>query len=338
MPRLLSKCSVAAAVLLFLIFDCHHGLTGAVTTRAPPPTRAAPPTRAPPPTRAAPPTRAPPPTRAAPPNNRIPRQSASDGYCAPTLCELYNGTHVVNVPHTACGNNGSFSTACGPEPKLLEMSERRRQLLLDMHNLARSKIASGELEGYRSAAQMPLLRWDNELEQMAGLHAKRCQFAHDKCRNTPRFRFSGQNIGYFWIGREFKSHSRRMKSFVINWFREYQDANQSFIDSYRPHPQGKKIGHFTLLVSDRVSRVGCAGIRFLEPNTNRFQFMLTCNYDYNNIFNEPIYQSGPAGSKCVQHRISEKFPGLCDWRDPIDDVESEESAEDGNTLDNNIPL
>jgi len=85
---------------------------------------------------------------------------------------------------------------------------------------------------------MPLLRWDNELEQMAALHAKRCQFAHDKCRNTPRFKFSGQNIGYFWIGREFKSHSRRMKSFVINWFREYQDANQSFIDSYRPHPQG----------------------------------------------------------------------------------------------------
>ncbi|KAH8288182.1 hypothetical protein KR054_008152 [Drosophila jambulina] len=272
-------------------------------------------------------------SRAATPTNQ------SGRYCAAALCQVYNGTHVVQAPHIGCGNNGSFAASCGPEPKLLEMSQRRRQLLLDMHNLARSRIASGELEGYQSAARMPLLRWDSELEQLASLHAKRCQFAHDKCRNTPRFPFSGQNIGYFWIGREFKSHSRRMKSFVINWFREYQDANQTFINSYHPHPQGKKIGHFTLLVSDRVQRVGCAGVRFLEPQANRYQFMLTCNYDYNNIFNEPIYQAGPPGSKCPQHRVSEKFPGLCDWQDVTSsDNESEESAEDGNTLDNNIPF
>ncbi|KAH8274721.1 hypothetical protein KR026_000038 [Drosophila bipectinata] len=268
----------------------------------------------------------------------FPSSPGNGGYCAASLCELYNGTHVVQVPHIACGNNGSFAPACGPEPKLLEMSERRRQLLLDMHNLARSKIALGDLDGYLSAARMPLLRWDTELERMAALHARRCQFAHDKCRNTPRFPFSGQNIGYFWIGREFKSHSRRMKSFVINWFREYQDANQTYIDSYHPHPQGKKIGHFTLLVSDRVQRVGCAGVRFLEAKTNRYQFMLTCNYDFNNIFTEPIYRTGPAGSKCDHHRVSEKFPGLCDWRDASNDNESEESAEDDNALDNNIPL
>ncbi|KAH8303301.1 hypothetical protein KR059_006124 [Drosophila kikkawai] len=265
-------------------------------------------------------------------------RSTGGRYCATSLCQVYNGTHLVQAPHIACGNNGSFAASCGPEPKLLDMSQRRRQLLLDMHNLARSRIASGELEGYQSAAHMPVLRWDSELEQMAALHAKRCQFAHDKCRNTPRFAFSGQNIGYFWIGREFKSHSRRMKSFVINWFREYQDANQTFIDRYHPHPQGKKIGHFTLLVSDRVQRVGCAGVRFLEPQANRYQFMLTCNYDYNNIFNEPIYQAGPPGSKCPQHRVSEKFSGLCDWQDASTDNESEESAEDGNTLDNNIPF
>lgn len=85
--------------------------------------------------------------------------------------------------------------------------------------------------------------------------------------------------------------------------------------------------------------MGCAGVRFLEAKTNRYQFMLTCNYDFNNIFNEPIYRSGPAGSKCDQHRTSEKFPGLCDWRrDAATDNESEESAEDGNALDNNIPL
>lgn len=164
-------------------------------------------------------------------------ETTSD-YCAPALCEIFNGTHVLQMKNTACGNNGSFGASCGPNPKLLYMSDRRRQLLLDMHNLVRNKVASGEVPGYKSATQMPLVKWDAELEHMAALHAKRCQFAHDECRNTPKYPLSGQNIGYFWIGREFKSHSRRMKSFVINWFREYRDANQSHIDSFHQHFEG----------------------------------------------------------------------------------------------------
>lgn len=163
---------------------------------------------------------------------------ATTDYCAPSLCEIFNGTHVLQMKNTACGNNGRFGASCGPNPKLLYMSDRRRQLLLDMHNLVRNKVASGEVPGYKSASQMPLVKWDAELEHMAALHAKRCQFAHDECRNTPKYPLSGQNIGYFWIGREFKSHSRRMKSFVINWFREYRDANQSHIDSFHQHFEG----------------------------------------------------------------------------------------------------
>ncbi|XP_030382240.1 venom allergen 5 [Scaptodrosophila lebanonensis] len=307
MLRLSSKCSIFAAVLLILLQDTR----GAENETTPTPTTTTTPS------------------------------DANTAYCTPSLCELFNGTHIVQMPHIGCGNNGSFAPRCGPKPHLLYMSERRRTLLLDLHNLARARIAGGELPGYKPAAHMPLLRWDAELEHLATLHAKRCQFAHDKCRNTPHYKFSGQNIGYFWIGRDFKSHSRRMKAFVVNWFREYLDANQTFINSYRPHPQGKKIGHFTLLVADRVHRVGCAAVRYLDPQPQRggniFQFMLTCNYDYNNIFNEPIYQTGPMASKCP-YRVSEKYPALCDWKDAVYDYDSEESAEDGNLLDNNIPI
>lgn len=167
-----------------------------------------------------------------------PKDVTSNIYCIPSLCELYNGSHVLQVPHTGCNNDGAFAPACGAQPHLLYMSQRRRQFILDMHNLARERIASGQLEGYRSAAHMPMLKWDDELEYIASLHVKRCQFAHDQCRNTPRYQLSGQNIGYFWIGREFKSHAKRFKSFILDWFREYRIANQSFIDQYRPHPEG----------------------------------------------------------------------------------------------------
>ncbi|XP_004536108.1 venom allergen 3 [Ceratitis capitata] len=256
-------------------------------------------------------------------------------YCSLSLCELYNGSHVLQVPHIGCDNDGAFGAACGAKPHLLYMSQRRRQFILDMHNLARARIASGQLEGYRAAAHMPVLKWDDELEYLATLHVKRCQFGHDQCRNTPHYQFSGQNIGYFWIGREFKSHAKRVKSFILNWFREYRDANQTFIDRYEPHPEGKKIGHFTMLVADRAHRVGCAAVHYQDPNQiDDMKFLMTCNYDFTNVLGEPVYQSGPAASKCV-YKISEKYPSLCDWKDAVYDYSSEESLEidNGNELD-----
>lgn len=163
--------------------------------------------------------------------------SSSNQYCAPSLCEFFNGTHTTIRPHIACKNSGNFSPACGSQPHLLKMSERRRNLILDLHNLARSRIASGQVEGYKPASHMPQLKWDNELEYLATLHVKRCQFEHDLCHNTPRYPYSGQNIGYFWKGANITSHSKRMKNFIVNWYKEYKDANQTFIDSFHLHPE-----------------------------------------------------------------------------------------------------
>uniref|UniRef100_A0A1I8PJE1 SCP domain-containing protein n=1 Tax=Stomoxys calcitrans TaxID=35570 RepID=A0A1I8PJE1_STOCA len=161
-----------------------------------------------------------------------------DPYCTPSLCEFYNGTHFQVLPHIACHNPGNFAPTCGFRPHLLHMSNRRRNLILALHNLARSKVASGRLPGYNTASHMPLLKWDPELERLATLHVKRCHFSHDQCRNTLRFAYSGQNIGYYWIEREFITHSRRMKNFIVNWFKEYVDANQTYVDSYQVHPEG----------------------------------------------------------------------------------------------------
>ncbi|XP_073828567.1 venom allergen-1 [Musca autumnalis] len=265
--------------------------------------------------------------------------TSADPYCQPSLCELYNGSHTQVLPHVACHNTGHFATNCGSQPHLLHMSERRRNLILALHNLARSRIASGQVAGYKPASHMPQIKWDTELEHLATLHVQRCSFSHDLCRNTPRFPYSGQNIGYYWIRREIKSHSRRMKNFIVNWFKEHIDADQSFIDAYHLHPKGKKIGHFTQMVADRVHRVGCAAIRYHEPDLPLdTHFLMTCNYDYTNIYGEPIYQSGPAASKCA-YNISNEYPALCDWKEANYEYEIEENdtAEDAeNATYNNV--
>ncbi|KAM7348175.1 venom allergen-1-like [Cochliomyia hominivorax] len=74
------------------------------------------------------------------------------------------------------------------------------------------------------------------------------------------------------------------------------------------------------MVGDRVHRVGCAAIRFYESNLTKI--LMTCNYDYNNFSDEPVYQTGPTASKCA-YKVSEKFPALCDWKVPMYDYEPE---------------
>ncbi|XP_037814053.1 venom allergen 3 homolog [Lucilia sericata] len=255
--------------------------------------------------------------------------SSSNQYCSPSLCEFYNGTHTNIKPHIACKNNGNFGPACGSQPHLLKMSERRRNLILDLHNLARSRIASGQVDGYKTASHMPQLKWDNELEYLATLHVKRCRFEHDLCHNSPRYPYSGQNIGYFWKGANITSHSKRMKNFIVNWYKEHKDANQTFIDSFHLHPERKVIGHFTAMVGDRVHHVGCAAIRFYVSNLT--QILMTCNYDYNNFSDEPVYQTGPTASKC-NYKISEKYPGLCDWKKPTYEYEAIEDENNSNLV------
>lgn len=85
----------------------------------------------------------------------------------------------------------------------------------------------------------------------------------------------------------------------------------------------KKIGHFTLLVSDRVQRVGCAAAKFLDKK-NIYHFLMTCNYDFNNVNGEAIYKTGKPASKCG-HKPNRRFENLCDWdTDYFDSAESKE--------------
>uniref|UniRef100_A0A1B0AT12 SCP domain-containing protein n=2 Tax=Nemorhina TaxID=44051 RepID=A0A1B0AT12_9MUSC len=131
--------------------------------------------------------------RATPPQQHHQSAHIASRHCA--NCSTCSHTH--RLPHIACQNHGNFDTGCGRKPHLLYMSERRRNLILDLHNLARSRIATGQVTGYKSASHMPQLKWENELAYLAVLHAKRCKFAHGQCHNTQRFHYSRQNIGYY---------------------------------------------------------------------------------------------------------------------------------------------
>lgn len=116
------------------------------------------------------------------------------------------------------------------------MSVKRKNLILQVHNRLRNKVALGQLPGFPKAVRMPILRWDDELAYLAELNVKQCEMRHDKCRNTHKFKYAGQNLAYM-SGRAGKN-SNRIKRLVRMWFNEYKNASETFIDRYRNHPKG----------------------------------------------------------------------------------------------------
>jgi hypothetical protein len=76
-------------------------------------------------------------------------------YCSPDLC-------AKGKRHIACKNNGDFDANCPKNRTLIPLSEDNIELIVDLHNKYRNKIASGSDPRYQPAARMStMVRWNN---------------------------------------------------------------------------------------------------------------------------------------------------------------------------------
>jgi hypothetical protein len=72
--------------------------------------------------------------------------SAQPEYCDKSLCPKGN--------HIACGHIGAFSPSCPPDRRMVALRSADRNLILDVHNSQRNRIAGGGEFGFESAANM----------------------------------------------------------------------------------------------------------------------------------------------------------------------------------------
>ncbi|KXJ77771.1 hypothetical protein RP20_CCG006653 [Aedes albopictus] len=228
-------------------------------------------------------------------------------YCDPALCPS-------SGPHIACNGLSSPGPACGSGAVEIKLDSQRQALITNMHNRLRSRIAMGHQnysmnEFYPPAARMATLVWDRELANIAAANARRCLYEHDRCRNTRIMRNVGQNIGIKMHRREDDvSDEILIQEFIHSWFAEYVNSNPSHIASYPTKWTGPTIRHFTQMVSDRSSRIGCAMMSYgKSPWSSK---LLVCNYGLTNIMKQSVYLAGPTGSQCLLGHNPD-FPALC---------------------------
>lgn len=132
--------------------------------------------------------------------------------------------------------------------------------------------------------------------------------AHDVCRSTSKFKYAGQNLGITGNSVKFDSLDDAFKTVIGNWFDEVKDANQSVVDNCCSL-NGKTTGHFTQLVTDEATQIGCSVSQYTE---NGFKFnLIACNYSRTNIQGTKVYTNGESASSCVTGR-NPQFIALCD--------------------------
>jgi hypothetical protein len=134
-----------------------------------------------------------------------------------------------------------------------------------------------------------------------------CKMAHDVCRSTTKYKYAGQNLGIIGNSANFDAVDDAITTIVKNWFNEVKDATQSLIDNCCSS-NGKTTGHFTQLVTDEATQIGCAITQYTE---NGFKFnLIACNYSRTNIEGTKVYQTGEAASACIKGK-NPNFTALC---------------------------
>ncbi|XP_055371242.1 antigen 5 like allergen Cul n 1-like [Condylostylus longicornis] len=226
-------------------------------------------------------------------------------WCDPKLC------HNSGEKHVACGNTGSLGSKCPSDAVVIDVKPFKDYFLHE-HNRLRNKIAMGYVPGYKSAARMATMSWDDELAYLASLNAKTCTFDHDKCYNTYRFRNTGQSLAGLWNAKDRPLNMTKLISeAAAAWFEEHELIDMSYIDNFRIESNFEDYGHFTEFVVDRNTHVGCAAVRFsVKDYPFYYRINIVCDYASVHSSETPVYESGVPASKCTTGSNA-YYPGLC---------------------------
>lgn len=182
----------------------------------------------------------------------------------------------------------------------------------------REKIAGGDIKGYEPAKRMPIIRWDDELANLAVLNVKKCEYKKDECLNTERCTYAGQNIGLSTGATVLKTIKDEVVGIMHSWFNEHKLADASVIEKFRKSENEAKWERFTVMVNHKVNIMGCAASTFTtqRKDQERNAVLLTCNYGYTNIVDEPVYVAGEPCSKC-ESGCGDVFKSLCSEQEKI---------------------
>ncbi|XP_037818696.1 antigen 5 like allergen Cul n 1-like [Lucilia sericata] len=223
-------------------------------------------------------------------------------YCSNKIC--YN-----DDKHIACDNDGKFYSTCPKDAAKREMTESLKKLIVKAHNEKRNIVAGGDVKHLKPACRMATMEWDDELASLAELNVLQCKMNHDDCHNTDKFKYSGQNLNSLGFTQSPNDTAIIEKSIRL-WYWEKSDVSQAIIDKFPKGYKGPNIAHFTIMMADRNTRVGCAAATYTVSGKNK-AYLFACNYATVSMVNYAIYKSCDKPAVKCQSGTNPSYKNLC---------------------------
>lgn len=130
-----------------------------------------------------------------------------------------------------------FYASCPKNAAMVPIGKKLKSLIVNVHNKRRNYIAGGNIAKFRPACRMATIRWDPELAKMASYNVRQCKMVHDKCRNTARYNYSGQNLAM--ISYTETLHVKGLiKTSIDGWYEEYRKTKWKQLRSYPTNYKG----------------------------------------------------------------------------------------------------
>uniref|UniRef100_A0A182W655 SCP domain-containing protein n=1 Tax=Anopheles minimus TaxID=112268 RepID=A0A182W655_9DIPT len=225
--------------------------------------------------------------------------------------------------HVACGNIGEVHGNCTKYFNVsLTILTHHQHPILDLVNSMRQRFAIGHLPGFNETyGPMHSVTWDPEMADLCRMNLNTCNFAHDKCRGTLRFPYSGQTLGKLTKcvppanvdDLKIRVLQHVILHLIEQWHLEHEVTKPSDVKCYSQHSSARKfkIGHFLQLINCNVCRMGCSLISYREHRKHVVcdTYILCCNYSYINIVDRPICNINQYKRTC---KTDHKFPALCE--------------------------
>ncbi|XP_014277700.1 venom allergen 5.02 [Halyomorpha halys] len=181
----------------------------------------------------------------------------------------------------------------------LECDEK--QEILDFHNDARNRVAQGNTK-LPQAQNMWVLKWDEELAEMAQEWANNCVYEHNKKLPSS-------------VGENLAQHSSTGFGFldVEQLSKLWYEESSKYVDIKHLKIQ-HNARHFTQMVWADTKFVGCGASIYqnTEEEYDKYETMLVCNYrPAGNINGKKLFEVYDHNNRCTVGVESVIYRGLC---------------------------
>lgn len=208
--------------------------------------------------------------------------------------ELCNG-----LQHLGCSTNNFITPHTWKNITLVDMSTKLRKFILEDLNEYRNQIATGKITGFPKAANIPVLTWKYEFEELMEIAVSKIDHGVFKCVATEEFPYPYE-MSFCNAGNlteiEFLGHA--LKKF------KKLDA-----------PKGDDKTWSALFMADNY-KIGCAYVQYNEHGNQMNTVKCLVNRYAAKTLAE-AYEEGDPCSNCPDDgKCSDLYPGLC-MREPM---------------------